>query len=187
MVFEATSRTTGSQVPQTQSLVPRTRKSVVSVGWENNVADEMGVSIQTFLGDTVVELITCKVPHDQRFVYKKTNNRINIWQFSPCLLFSPAYGREQRERRPIVLTSWTRQDHIRVDGIGRDLCDPSIVSTKGTTKLHCFGHLERFGSKLKEFSEKNTKNRRTSRVQFGATEKRDMRIRRGSACIRVWG
>lgn len=71
MVFESTSGTTSSQVPKTESLVPRTRKSVISVWWENNVTYEVGVPIQTFLWDTVVKLVTCKVPHDQRFIYEK--------------------------------------------------------------------------------------------------------------------
>lgn len=39
-----------------------------------------------------------------------------------------------------TLTSWTRQDHVGVDGVGGDLRNPTIMPTKGTTELHSFSH-----------------------------------------------
>lgn len=71
MVFETASRTSRSQIPQTKSLVPRAGKGVVSVRRENDIADEVRVSVQTFLGNAVVEFVTSKIPNDQSLVYEK--------------------------------------------------------------------------------------------------------------------
>lgn len=70
-MYETTCCTSSSQIPQTQSLVPRSGKGVGAVRRENDVADEMGVPLQTFLSDTVVEWVTGKIPHDQRLVCDK--------------------------------------------------------------------------------------------------------------------
>lgn len=69
--LEAASGLAGSQIPQTQSLIPGTGQSVVTVGRQHNVADEVRVSVQTLLGVTVVGiLITGQLPDNQSLVYK---------------------------------------------------------------------------------------------------------------------
>lgn len=68
MVLEATSGLAGGQVPQAQSLVPRTGERVVAVRRQHNVADEVAVAVQTLLGDSVVGLVTRQLPHDQGLV-----------------------------------------------------------------------------------------------------------------------
>lgn len=68
MVLEATSSLAGGQIPQTQGLVPRAGQSVVAVGRQHNVTDEMAVTVQTLLGNAVVGLVTGQLPHDQGLV-----------------------------------------------------------------------------------------------------------------------
>lgn len=75
VVFKTTSSTSGSQIPQTQSLVPRSRKGVITVRRQNYITNEVRMSMQTFLRDTVVKIITCKVPDDQSFVYATRFNK----------------------------------------------------------------------------------------------------------------
>lgn len=70
--LEAASGLAGSQIPQTQSLIPGTGQSVVTVGREHNVADEVRVSVQTLLGVTVVGiLIAGQLPDNQSLVCKR--------------------------------------------------------------------------------------------------------------------
>ncbi len=65
MVFESTSSFSGSQVPQTQRFIPRSGKSVITVGWENDVADEMRVTMETFLRNAVViGVVAREFPYD---------------------------------------------------------------------------------------------------------------------------
>lgn len=68
MVFETTSALSSSQIPQAESLIPGARKSVISVRWEDNITDEVRVSIQAFLGDSVVVGLTQQTPNNQSFV-----------------------------------------------------------------------------------------------------------------------
>lgn len=70
MVLETTGGLSGGQVPQTKGLVPGTGQSVVSVRGENDVTDEVAVTVQTLLGDSVVGLVTGQLPHDQSLVCK---------------------------------------------------------------------------------------------------------------------
>lgn len=74
MSLEAASGLAGSQIPQAQSLIPGTGQSVVAVGREHNVADEVRVSVQTLLRVTVVGiLIAGQLPDNQSLVYKRRN------------------------------------------------------------------------------------------------------------------
>lgn len=68
MVLKTPGSLASSKVPQTQGLVPRPRKGVVSVAGENHVTNEMRVAVQTLLWDTVVGLVTGEFPDDQCFV-----------------------------------------------------------------------------------------------------------------------
>lgn len=78
MVLEATSCLAGGQIPQTQSLVPGAGQSVVSVGRQNDVADEVTVTVQTLLGNSVVGLVTGQFPHDQSLVWKRKITRVHL-------------------------------------------------------------------------------------------------------------
>lgn len=69
MVFESSSRATRRQIPKTQSLVPRTGQRIVTVGREDDVADEVRMAIQTFLRDTVVGFVARQFPHNQSLVW----------------------------------------------------------------------------------------------------------------------
>lgn len=68
MIFKTSSRTSSSQIPETQSLVPGSRKSIVAIRRQHNVTDEMGVTIETFLRDPVVRLVAGQFPNNQGLV-----------------------------------------------------------------------------------------------------------------------
>jgi len=69
--LEAASRLAGSQIPEAQSLIPGAGQSVVAVGGEHHVADEVRVAVETLLGITVVGvLIAGQFPHNQGLVCK---------------------------------------------------------------------------------------------------------------------
>lgn len=69
MVFETPGGLAGSEVPQTQGLVPRARESVVAVAGQDHVADEVRVAVQTLLGDSVVGLVPGQFPYDEGLVW----------------------------------------------------------------------------------------------------------------------
>lgn len=70
VVFEATSGFTSSQIPQAKGLVPGTRQSVVTIGRKDNITDEVGVSVKTFVWESVVVFIAGQLPDDQSLVCK---------------------------------------------------------------------------------------------------------------------
>lgn len=74
MVLEAASRLSSCQVPQAQGLVPWSRQGVVSVRWQNNVADEVAVAIETLLGHTIAVSLAQQAPHDQSLVCKNNSS-----------------------------------------------------------------------------------------------------------------
>ena len=79
MILETASCLASSQIPQAQSLVPGPRKSVVAIGRQDDVTDEMRVTVQAFLWDTIVGLVTGQFPYDQGLVWKITSKyTINI-------------------------------------------------------------------------------------------------------------
>jgi len=68
MVLEPPRGASSSQIPETEGLVPGTGQGVVTVGRENDVADEVGVSVETLLWDTIVGLVASQFPNDQSLV-----------------------------------------------------------------------------------------------------------------------
>lgn len=68
MIFESPGGTTGSQVPQSQGLVPGAGESVVAIGGEDDIANEVGMSVKTLLWDTVVSFVTSQLPDYQSLV-----------------------------------------------------------------------------------------------------------------------
>lgn len=75
MVLEATGGLASGQIPQAQSLVPGSRESVVTIGRQNDVTDEVRVTVQAFLWDTVVGLITGQLPYDQCLVCNRKKSK----------------------------------------------------------------------------------------------------------------
>ena len=59
---------TGVQVPETEGLVPRGRKSELTVGRDDNVRDEVVVAVEDSLGVTVVGVVTRKLPDNDGLV-----------------------------------------------------------------------------------------------------------------------
>ena len=98
VIFETAGGLTSSQVPETKSLVPGAGESKVSIGRQNNIGDEMSVSLESLLWNTVVLVITSEFPDNEGLV------------------------------------AGSRQDHVRVFGVGGDLGDPAAVSFEGTTQ-----------------------------------------------------
>lgn len=68
MVFETPSGLSGSKIPQTQSLVPGSRQSVVAVTGQYDVRDEVRVTVQTLLRDSVVGFVPGQFPYDEGLV-----------------------------------------------------------------------------------------------------------------------
>lgn len=72
VIFETASCFAGSQIPQTQSLIPWTGQSIVTVGWQNYITDEVRVTIQALLGEAIVCIfITGQLPDNQSLVYNQ--------------------------------------------------------------------------------------------------------------------
>lgn len=65
MVFESPCRSSSRQIPQSESLVPRTREGVVTIRGQYYITDEVRVTIQTLLGYTIVGLVSGQFPYDQ--------------------------------------------------------------------------------------------------------------------------
>jgi len=68
MILEASSRFSGSQIPQAESLVPASAESVVSVGRQDDVRDEVAVAIETLLGNSIAVGFTQQAPDDESLV-----------------------------------------------------------------------------------------------------------------------
>jgi hypothetical protein len=68
MIFESPSRLSSSQVPQSKSLVPRSGEGKVTVGRQNDIGDEVGMSIQSLDGNAEVGIVAGQLPHDQSFI-----------------------------------------------------------------------------------------------------------------------
>lgn len=69
VIVETTSGLSGAEIPETQGLVPGTGEGIVAIAGEDNVRDEMRVSVEPLVGDSVAELVLCEFPHDQGLVW----------------------------------------------------------------------------------------------------------------------
>uniref|UniRef100_A0A182KI46 Uncharacterized protein n=1 Tax=Anopheles christyi TaxID=43041 RepID=A0A182KI46_9DIPT len=78
MVFETAGRLTSCQIPQSKGFVPRSGQSVVAVGRQHYVRDEVRVSVQTLLRDTVAQFIAGQFPHDKRLITRRRQDHIRI-------------------------------------------------------------------------------------------------------------
>lgn len=78
----------GGKVPEAESSVPRSGESELSIGGDDNVADEVGVSLKTALGDTVLSVFTGQVPHDDGLV--TGSGEEHVWEdWGGCDLGNP--------------------------------------------------------------------------------------------------
>jgi len=68
VIFKAAGRFASRQVPQTEGLVPRAGQSEVAIRREDNIRDEVRVTIEAFLGHAIVALLTSQLPHNQGLV-----------------------------------------------------------------------------------------------------------------------
>jgi len=67
---------TSGEFPQSEGLVPRSRESVGTVRGDNTVRDNVSVTVERPLWDTVVLLITGEVPDNQRLVTRTRQKHI---------------------------------------------------------------------------------------------------------------
>jgi hypothetical protein len=66
VVLEPAGGLAGAQVPQTKVLVPGARESKVSVRGEDNVRDEMAVTMKPLLGNSVISgLVPVELPDER--------------------------------------------------------------------------------------------------------------------------
>lgn len=65
VVLKSSGGLSSSKIPKPQGFVPGSRESIVSVRGEDNVTDEMRVSLQSFLGHSIVGVIPCQLPDDE--------------------------------------------------------------------------------------------------------------------------
>ena len=66
---EATGGETSVQVPKAESVVPGRGQSELAVGRDDNVRDEVVVSVEDTLGVTVLVFVTGQLPYDDGLVY----------------------------------------------------------------------------------------------------------------------
>ena len=67
-----------AEIPETESFIPWSGESKLSIRWHDHIRDEVTVSLKSFLGDSVVSFITSQIPHNQRLVWKKEKLSIVI-------------------------------------------------------------------------------------------------------------
>ena len=68
VVFEPAGGVAGAQVPEPEGLVPGAREGEVAVRGQDDVGDEVSVTLEAHLGDAVVGFVPGDLPHDQGFV-----------------------------------------------------------------------------------------------------------------------
>ena len=68
---EAARRETSVKVPEAEGVVPRGGERELAVGGDDDVRDEVVVSVEDALGVTVLVLLASELPDDDRLVYSK--------------------------------------------------------------------------------------------------------------------
>lgn len=66
---EATCRQTGVQVPKAESMIPRRGKGKLTVRRNDDVRDEVVVTMENTLGESVLFLRACQLPDDDSLVW----------------------------------------------------------------------------------------------------------------------
>ena len=116
VVFETASGLAGAQVPQPQGLVPGAGKGEVSIRGEDDVGDEVAVTVEPLLGHTVVLLIASQLPDDQGLVPGGRQDHIRVFRVGGDL-GDPAIvsfeGTAQRQRLSHVETEFFFREQAR--------------------------------------------------------------------------
>lgn len=68
MIVETASGLSCAEIPETEGLVPGTGQGVVAVAGEDDVGDEVGVSVEPLVGYSVAVLVLGEFPHDKSLV-----------------------------------------------------------------------------------------------------------------------
>lgn len=76
---ESSSGFTGVQVPQSQSLVPRSGQGELTVGRDDNVRDEVVVTVQDLLGVTVFAVFSGELPDDDLLVSGTSQDHVGVF------------------------------------------------------------------------------------------------------------
>jgi hypothetical protein len=66
------------KVPQTECLIPRSRDSKITILRDGNVLDNVGVSMERSLGNTVRGLVSGQVPDDQGLITGSGNENVGV-------------------------------------------------------------------------------------------------------------
>lgn len=66
------------QVPKTHSLIPGSSQSILSILREGNVLDEVVVTLQGTLRNTIAFTITSQVPDNSGLIYKVNMNKMKV-------------------------------------------------------------------------------------------------------------
>lgn len=68
----------GFKVPQSEGLVPRGRQSVSTVSGDGDVLDDVFVTLERLLGNTVVFFTTSQLPGDQGLVSRTRKKQVGV-------------------------------------------------------------------------------------------------------------
>jgi len=66
---------TVAQVPKTHGLIPRSGQGILSILREGNVLDEVVVTLERALGNTIAFTITSQVPDNSSLIYLQKKKR----------------------------------------------------------------------------------------------------------------
>ncbi len=78
VILKAASGASSRQIPQSQVLVPRSGQGKVTVRGQDDVRDEVTMSMETLLGHTIVVLIMVQLPNDETFVAGSGQNDVRV-------------------------------------------------------------------------------------------------------------
>lgn len=128
MSNKSSSSGTGRKLPEAKSLVPRSRKSISTVGGDNLIA----VSVYSTFQRSIHQLCrtTYAVRYDMRVAVKRS-----LWVTIRGLVA----GQVPDDQR---LVTRTGEEHIGVFKRGREGCNPAAVALKGALENELFRHVE---------------------------------------------
>lgn len=157
VIFKSSGCLSCSKIPQTEGFVPRSRQCIVSVRREDNVTDEVRVTLESLLGNSIVSVISGQLPDDQGVVWETNQLGMSYYLLIPEHLIENYLGNQKLTENItaneytgkqigttfiyvfyVNLTSGARQDGVREFRVGGDLSDPSIVSIQSASKLESF-------------------------------------------------
>lgn len=78
MTNESSCGGAGSELPKSESLIPRSGQSVGAVGGDNAVGDDVRVAVERSLGVSVLRLVAGEVPDDQGLVTAAGQQHVGV-------------------------------------------------------------------------------------------------------------